>query len=197
MSIIGEAATAKVELPSQGNCYVQYIKNSDNTYSAIYAHPTVLKEYSFYGTSLLKTLIIHNITSVDAYACTKNSGLESIILPDTCTSFNQNSFCDNKALTSINIPYGVTTIPNYCLAGCNIQTLDCPETVKSITTGGIQAGVVNLILRRTESIVSCSDTNFHSKLKKVYVPESLLSTYQERWSMGYYKLATIESLEGN
>ena len=62
--------------------------------------------------------------------------MESITLPSTIKQIGEFAFDGCSALTSIDIPEGVTIIPDYCFVTCKkLNSVTLPTTIKKIGDG--------------------------------------------------------------
>ncbi|MBQ7798013.1 MAG: leucine-rich repeat domain-containing protein, partial [Clostridia bacterium] len=68
-----------------------------------------------------------------AFGCYTDYGADilTVQLPSTITSIGLSAFANCKKLTSINLPDGLTSVPDYALAGADC-ILTLPETVESL-----------------------------------------------------------------
>jgi len=76
------------------------------------------------------------LTSVGRSAFSGNSVLETVIIPEGCSTLGENMFWGCVALTAITIPKSVTTIPSGAFKNCTgLKTLVLPEGLTKIAGG--------------------------------------------------------------
>lgn len=175
MSIIGEAATAKVNIPEPTAPYVKYVFDSDGKCSLIKpVGCTVLWDYMFYRYDGTVDLSGSPGYTRIGTSCFDTTNIEEIILPNTVTSLSNSAFAGCSQLRVIDIGTGVTEIPNYCFSN------DAELTTVILRRTG------TYIVRLLASPMSSSTGAFRncSKLEHIYVPSSLVATYQSAsyWS---------------
>lgn len=128
---------------------VAYGESSRNTYSGDIEIPAIVvntgKEYRVtrigkrafaYCDALNSVTLSETIESIGASAF-RNSVLESVILPQSCTSFDEGAFYHCEKLKSINIPEGTKVIPQMMFANCfSLESIELPSTVEIIEPMG-------------------------------------------------------------
>ena len=92
------------------------------------------------GTSIVVKEGTISISGCAFYGC--NSGLTSVIIPNSVTSIGAQAFEGCSSLTSITIPSSVTSIGNWAFQGCSgLTSVTCyatePPTVKDYTFKGV------------------------------------------------------------
>lgn len=133
MSIIGEAATAKVELPEIVSPYIEYIPDASGNIVFIKIGNFTNKspQYLAYNMTSLRHFEVVNTTSVGQYAFYKCSALQNI--PSAITSIGTHAFDGCTALTDI--PMGVTTISDYAFYNCSgLKSTELPSGLTKINT---------------------------------------------------------------
>lgn len=131
--------------------------------------------WNSYGSSILSVRIKPGITHLGSYTFRDCTGIASVSLPDTLATLGGNCL-RNTALTSLVIPYGVTTIPVSMVYNCAVLTsVTIPDSVTSINDYAFYgcsalAGVV--IPDGVTRINYCSFYNCTS-LASVNIPESV------------------------
>ena len=74
----------------------------------------------------------YKVTAFGDY-CFSCSGLTSITIPSSVTSFGDGCFAYCRALTSITIPTSVTSLGNRCFEGCSgLTSITIPSSVTSL-----------------------------------------------------------------
>ena len=105
MSIIGEAATAKVNIPEPSGSYIKFTTDSDGEIIGVkfnLGDAVVLPQYMF----------------------AKRAKLSSINWPSTITTIGNYAFQDCKGLTIVDIPSNITALGTYSFTGCsNLKTI--------------------------------------------------------------------------
>lgn len=93
--------------------------------------------------SNLNAIIPNGVTSI-GNAFRDCTGLKSVDIPSSVTSFEGGSFRGCTGLTSINIPTSVTSIGNYAFMGCTgFTSIDIPSSVETIGNNAFN-GCTNL-----------------------------------------------------
>lgn len=90
-----------------------------------YALKTI-KTGAFSGTSSLKDINLEDSVITKIYPYTfLNSGIEDVVLPETCTEIGNYGFGQCSQLKSITIPKSVTTIADTAFKGCESLVIYC------------------------------------------------------------------------
>ena len=78
----------------------------------------------------LKTVMISNGTTIPSNAFSNQSGMLSIVIPNTITKIEAWAFFNCSSLKSISIPQGVTEIGEQAFQGCkSLESIAIPENV--------------------------------------------------------------------
>ena len=175
---------------------------------------TMIGNNAFYGKNQLTSITLPNsVTTIGDYAFRSCARLTSVTIPESVTTIGTGAFRNNgilefkgkfatddgkcliidgvlKALasyelTGYSIPYGVTSIEDYLVAGCNSLTyISIPETVISI-------GKEAFYYCRNLSKISCEATvppllgsdvfEYTPNSRKIYVYEESVEPYKYAW----------------
>ena len=161
---------------------------------------------AFYGcTGLINISLQSGLTTIKSYAFSGCTGLASLELPDTVTTIGERAFqnCTNLSsinypsslkeagtpinyvgkifygcskLTSITVPEGVTTLPEYVFEGCNYFTsIHLPSTLTSIGRSAF-SGCTNLTgIELPNGLTTINSYAFSgcSNLEYVLIPASV------------------------
>lgn len=100
MSIIGEAATAKVNIPEPSGSYIKFTTDSDGEIVGV-------------------KFDLGNAVVLPQYIFAKRAKLSSIDWPSTITTIGDYAFQDCKGLTIVDIPPNITGLGTYSFTGCN------------------------------------------------------------------------------
>ena len=103
--------------------------------------------------------------------------LTSISLPDSLTSIGKGVFT-NSGITSLTLPSGMTSIPNYAFDGCtNLKTVTIPSSVSTIGTKAFancwSLSTVNIA--NGVKTIGASAFEQCTSLKKITIPDSVTS----------------------
>ena len=123
-----------------------------------------LGQNAFYGVSIRKITNLGKITSLpNADNSTQNFGkkdiLEEIVLPETLTSFGDNSIRDYPNLTSV----GSGVFPNVTSIGAN-AFYNIPKVVQSVSFPALTSVVSTSASERHLTLSKCGFTEFHAPL---------------------------------
>ncbi len=108
--------------------------------------------------------------------CTK---LESIVMPESLTSWGYYAFFGCEKLSNFVFPKNITVIPRFCFAGCNSFTsFTVPEGVTTISTNAFRncKGITNILLPQTLTTLEGPQfDNSAQKIKTLVIPSSVTS----------------------
>ena len=95
---------------------------------------TSIGEYAFYYcTSLTDVDIATSVTSIGKYAFAE-SGVTSVCIPYSVTTIEERTFANCKGLKSVKIPHCIKTINDLAFTGCtNLTEVEIPLEVESIS----------------------------------------------------------------
>lgn len=116
----------------------------------------IVGDYAFQNSGLKEVVFPYALTKIGAVAFQMNN-LTSVVLPDTVTSMGSGAFASNPLLERINLPKGLTKIPDSafgCSDGKNYMTKLCSIQLREGTTDiGVRAfagnNFANLVLPST------------------------------------------------
>ena len=155
---------------------------------------TAIGSYAFSGCNGLTSVIIPNsVTSIGNYAFQNCSSLKKVIVSDVAAWCNIRFGAENanplyyahhlfsdeeKEITNIFIPEGVTKISNYAFSGCNaLASVTIPESVTAIGSDAFSGcnGLTSVII--PNSVTSIGDYAFSgcSGLTSITIPKSITS----------------------
>ena len=86
----------------------------------------------------------------------ENSGLNSLIIPNSISSIGDGAFYGCTGLTSITIPNGVISIGDLAFGGCSLTSITIPESVTSIGSGAFNNLTTVTINSKTIAAISKS-----------------------------------------
>lgn len=153
---------------------------------------TSIRAYAFNGCSNLTDVTANSVTSVGNYAFQNCAKMGTVNLR-ALTSAGSNNYIFTSAGQSSNnaiaVLPSITSIGSRMFRFAHFDKIDIGAGVSSIGADSFytnSSSVVcqTLILRRTEGVVSASSAEAINGLKDVYVPNSLISSYQSAsvWS---------------
>lgn len=91
-----------------------------------------IANHAFRDSSSLTSIIIPDgMRKIGNYSF-ENSGLNSLIIPNSISSIGDGAFYGCTGLTSITIPNGVISIGDLAFGGCSLTSITIPESVTSI-----------------------------------------------------------------
>ena len=151
----------------------------------------------------LTRISVPNCTYIDQYAFNNCSGLLSINAPAVTSMSGGNVFANCTSLTEAKFPLITTVIGSSCFSGCtSLETVDVGLTYR--INGNVFSGCTslkNLIIRSTSKcgLQNVNAFNNCGTTIKVYVPSSLISSYQSdtTWSAVTGATLSFQSLEGS
>lgn len=133
-----------------------------------------IQEYAFENCRNLSTVDLPEGLTTLASHCFASSGLTSITIPESVTSYGNNLFEDCGSLRSVTLPQSIKGIWGYMFSGCSSLTdINIPEGVEIIHGYAFeQSGIKNIKIPNTvEEIVS--DAFASSSLENLTIPESV------------------------
>ena len=146
---------------------------------------TSIGRYAFSGTGL-ETLTLGDGVSIESYAFSGCSRLETAILPSDLTSLPSYVFQGCKTLTTIGWPSALQKIDEGAFSDCsfanNDYILELPATVTSI--GANAFGYLHYLTIPSTSPVSVASDAFVQYYTYLMVPEGMVEMYKVRanWS---------------
>lgn len=175
---------------------------------AITINATSVSAYAFYHKTGITSVSAPNCLSTGQYAFQDCSGITSISFP-SLTTFNEYDFQNCTGLTSVAFPSLTSDVRTRTFGGCtNLATADLGFTSRLRNQAFINAsGIRTLILRKTDGVVtldgwtaSCLGGIYNNPTAStVYVPQSLLATYQTtgNWVSAQNAGVTFSAIEGS
>ena len=117
--------------------------------------------------------IMYTVISIGAFAF-KETGLTSIVIPDSVTSIGEEAFYKNN-LTTVEIPDNVTSIGAFAFFDNSIESIEIPDSVNSI--GNYAFYVNNLAsVKISNSITSIGNGTFrNNSLSEIIIPDGVTS----------------------
>lgn len=183
---------------------------------------TEIKDYTFYGCSKIKTVTLHDaVKSIGTYAFSGCASLTNIALPEYLTTIDTYAFY-GAGLTSITIPVDVKSIPKGVFENChltnitlpeglesiglyafrnngtNIQTVNIPKSVKSISNNAFDGTFVkNFYIRNipTKIEISASTPFDNTKSFKIHVFTKLKSAFNQTGNWSSYKNYIVDDID--
>ncbi len=115
-----------------------------------------IANHAFRDSSSLTSIIISDgMRKIGNYSF-ENSGLNSLIIPNSISSIGDGAFYGCTGLTSITIPNGVISIGDLAFGGCSLTSITIPESVTSIGSGAFNNLTTVTINSKTIAAISKS-----------------------------------------
>ena len=115
-----------------------------------------IANHAFRDSSSLTSIIIPDgMRKIGNYSF-ENSGLNSLIIPNSISSIGDGAFYGCTGLTSITIPNGVISIGDLAFGGCSLTSITIPESVTSIGSGAFNNLTTVTINSKTIAAISKS-----------------------------------------
>ena len=93
----------------------------------------IVGEKAFENKKITSVVIPEGVETIEAYAFSSCTSLNSVTLPNTIKKIGEHAFEICKYLTNITIPEGVETIEAYAFYGCwHLNSVTLPNTIKKI-----------------------------------------------------------------
>lgn len=151
----------RLELP---NSSIYMVKKGTTTYDA-----------SLVGRGCLRKSNIPRNSSIASYFRGASS-LESIVIPKTITSLNNQAFYDCRSVHSIILPDSITTLGSSCFQSCfNLKSINLPKNITSIPDKifGSDSSLENVII--PNSVTSIGDQAFTGcrSIESIKLPDSI------------------------
>ena len=133
-----------------------------------------IQDDAFLDCSQLKRVTVSS-NAIIGKAFRNCSNLECVVLPDTVTQISASAFENCTALTEINIPSGISRIPDKLLSGCkSLKAIQIPDTITEIGASAFEncTGLTEIVI--PESVQSIQREAFSgcSNLTAVQIPEA-------------------------
>ena len=141
--------------------------------------PESVSEIDYYAfqNSGLKTLIIpESITIIGGSAFSGCRNLKSVIIPNSVSKIGGSAFSDCTSLTSISIPESITEIATGLFSKCtSLKEIIIPKSVTSIGASAFMGciNVENIIIPNSVKSISSGVFSGCSSLESIEIPESV------------------------
>ena len=139
---------------------------------------------------LIDCILPDSVTSIGSGAFKDCISLSNFVLWDSVTTLGRESTFENcDSLISINIPTGLTSIPDACFKSCGaLSEITIPSGITSI---GINAfygcgGLLSITLKGTTPPTLETGAFDHTNECPIYVPCDCVDIYKNAWSNSYY-----------
>lgn len=203
MSIIGEAATAKVNLP-EPDYYLKILHDSDNNIVSADIKLKSVPNFLCQNEPHLTGVKIHNmVTRIGSYAFQFCTSLSTLDLPASITSISQYAFQGCTSLNISELPSSVKSlgsrtfqntaisisryggsVSDYTFAQCpNLSTLDLYATTGLSNTSignycfANNSNLHTLIIRYSSVRAGSYGMLNNTNIQHIYVPSNLVSSY--------------------
>lgn len=150
---------------------------------------TTLSDFYLSGTSSLKSVKFKTTSVTTLGVVFSGSGIETLIIPNSVTSFAAQAFQNCVLLKSITIPNAITSVGAQTFIGCtNLQELEFPNTLTSISAQAFQSctSIIEYTFLSTTPPTLAATSAFTGIQTgcKIYVPDASVSAYQSatNWS---------------
>lgn len=157
---------------------------------------SIEKLLGFDDCPLLTSIIIPDgIKAIDRVF--SNSGITSLVIPNSVTELGGGVFSGCKELKQIKLPNSITKIPAYAFANCTaLESITIPEGVTVISDSAFEKckSLANVEIPDSVKKIGYLVFNECSSLEKLVVPEGVETIDSGAFSSYYNKLALV-SLE--
>lgn len=123
----------------------------------------------------LKTVILHEGLEFIGNGAFAQTGIISIMIPDTVSVIEFSAFCDCADLEEIHIPSGLTKIPSNLFCRCRkLVSIDIPDTVEEIEYNAFYAtGITSIRLPQKLTEISGHLFQGCTKLSEIILPDGI------------------------
>lgn len=133
----------------------------------------------------------YQVISVGYQAFAACDWLKQVILPDCITDFEEQCFCNNQNLETVNYPASLRKIGNFAFRDCtSFNNGHIPGNVKDIGEAFENTGIEELVLGEGVERVDIDAFTHCLKLKKIHIPSTLISIMES-----FHDLPNIEQIE--
>lgn len=162
-----------------------------------YDSGTNFSPWSDYREKVNKLVVEEGITSIGNYICYNMNKIKECIFPSTLKTIGAGAFYNCTALTTANLPEGVTTLNSSCFYNTAITIVNIPKTVKTIGSSAYcPMNIKTLTFEEGSELVSIGDRAFgawettsgHTALTSLTLPSSLKT-------IGSYAFASRQGLK--
>ena len=152
-----------------------------------------------YFPAQLTDLTITNATQLSTGALQGLAMLKNISWNDGITAIGNYALYGCTGLTAIKLPASLQTVGNYAFYNVRLSVLELPQSVVSIGTYALYGSGLRTLLVPSASLVSLGSNaldNAHTALK-IYVTDSLLSSYKSSWSAYASRIYSFNCIREN
>ena len=132
----------------------------------------------------LEEITVTNATQIASNALRGITMLKNVSWNDGITSIGDYALYGCTGVTALTLPTALQTVGGYAFYNVKIAVLELPQGVLSLGTYALYGSGLRTLLVPSSAVVSIGDRaldNTHSALK-IYVTDSLLSSYKSSWS---------------
>ncbi|MBR3628982.1 MAG: leucine-rich repeat protein [Oscillospiraceae bacterium] len=141
-----------------GTTLILYPSQKQDAHYALPEGCTAVADYAFIGNTYLKTVDIHQVTSLGRDAFYYCTAMESAEIPDSITKLDGSVFGNCTSLTSVKLPRTLEEIGEGCFYACMaLREIDIPETVTSIGSYAFFNCPLLKTIRLTEHVTKIGD----------------------------------------
>lgn len=132
-----------------------------------------IDDLAFFDTGLISIIIPNSVTKIGEQVFEYCSSLASVTIPNSVTEIGDYAFNGCTGLTSITIPNSITTIPYYCFHCAGLTSITIPNSVTTIDEGAFRSCIGLTSITIPNSVTTIGPWAFFNckKLKKVYVED--------------------------
>ena len=180
LSVSEAAAVTEIPKTSKGSSVFSKYNAKYIIYFNEFQYFTSLKNLkeTFYGQeSLCEIILPESITSIDHNTFQDCKSLTNINIPNGVTYIGASAFKGCYSLTNINIPKGVTKIEVSTFSGCALTTFDIPDGVTNIGKWAFSncSNLTNINIPATVTNIEYGAFMQCRSLTNINIPESVLS----------------------
>ena len=151
---------------------------------------TSIENYAFTGcTSLESVSIPDRITSIGEYAFGNCTSLTSVTIPNSVTSIDEGAFSDCASLTSVTIFGSVRSINRFAFYDCtSLKSVTIPNSVTRIGVRAFYSCTSLESVTIPDSVTSIGDEAFYNciSLTSITIPCSVTNIGDEAFSVCYF-----------
>ena len=143
-----------------------------------------------YGTSG-DVIIPDGVTSIEDYAFTGSSKLNSVMMPDSVICIGDNAFEGCIGLTNVVISGCARSIGDNAFASCGFASVTIPDSVVSIGNCAFQeSSLANVTIGNGVTSIGYGAFSWNTKLSSIAIPDNVTSIWEEAFS-GCSGLASV------
>jgi hypothetical protein len=105
------------------------------------------------------------------------SGITSVIIPNSVTIIGDSAFIRCNSLTSVTIPNSVTSIGYFAFYGCSsLRNITLPDSITSIEGGAFYkcTSIASVTIPKNVTIINIGTFNYCTSLTSVIIPNSVI-----------------------